>query len=53
MQLNTKGPATFSFRFEGDGLGPLSRNGAELFDRDGNVIEGEAEPEDGDGEAGE
>jgi len=54
VQLPTNGPTHWTFRFEGDTLpGAPFRNGDDLFDRDGNVIEGEFEPEDGDGEARE
>ena len=43
VQMNTKGPAHFTIRFENDGLGPVDRNGDQLFDAEGNIIEGEAE----------
>ena len=49
VQMHTKGPATFTFRFEGDGLGPLSRNGDDMFGDDGRTID--AEPEEADDEA--
>ena len=44
VQMHSNGPAYFSFRFEGDSLGKVDRNGEQLFDKHGNIIEAEPEP---------